>query len=169
MEKVIRTTILVLFMCFQSAAYGQKGAVWSGVDTQLSKYGSEYKHVEVSYSLGYNFTEKFYAALKLEDSMLLVKREGDKDYGNNATLGLAAGYNIMKVEEAKLDIRAAVGSTLLNKDWKYLYYDGCLLLKRCYGRATPSVGFGLRYYDTYNNVYKNQLRFYVALGCSVVM
>lgn len=160
--------ILLLFLV-QSEAFSQKGTVWSGFDTQLSKYGSNYKFVEVAYKLGYNFTDKLYANLRIEDAMMFVNEDDVRYNSNNCTLGVNVGYELFRQEEMHVDARIGAGSTILNKDWKYMYYDGCLLLTRTYDKVTPSVGFGARYYDSYNGMFKNRFRAYVIMGFAIAM
>lgn len=64
---------LLVFMLFVSnGMYGQseKGDFWSSIEARSSAFsGKGKRHVEIAYSLGYNITNRFSAAINLEDAV----------------------------------------------------------------------------------------------------
>lgn len=118
MRRIIFIIGMTLGLCFCVCARGQvKKDIWSEVSTHLSMYGSSNKHMEVSYTLGYNFTERFAAGLNLEESVTLFKIDGEKDHYVNTTIGAKLSYDIFK---KLIAIQAGSGVTCDNKPWKYL-------------------------------------------------
>lgn len=167
MRRIIFIIGMTLGMCFCVCARGQvKNDIWSEVSTHLSMYGSSNNHMEVSYTLGYNFTERFAAGLNLEESVTLFKIDSEKDHYVNTTIGAKLSYDIFK---KLIAIQAGSGVTCDNKPWKYLYYDAMICFKTEIGKVVPTLGLGIRYYDSMSKSFGNYFRGYVSLGCIVVM
>lgn len=166
--KHVKFIFAVIFIfCVSNASYAQKGKFWLDVKTNVSQYGDNKNHLEVAASLGYNFTERLYANVTVEDAITMFEENGVKDHYKNGTLGLGLGYKVFTFGNASIDLRANGGMTLNNEAWKYFYYDGGVYLRRRIGIVTPSIGFGVRYYDSRNDNFKGHLRAYASLGCSI--
>lgn len=163
--------IFLSVLCILSPAllHAQKGEVMSDFATQVSQHGSKYSHTDISCMLSYNFSSKIYGGLKIEDALAMTEIDGIKDHHKNFTIGTTWGVRMFKLDEnLNVDLRAGLGTTVGGEDWKYIYYDGGLFLNRRYGCVVPSVGFGVRYYDSYNKANDSRLRGYVSLGFAFI-
>lgn len=167
MRRIIFIIGMTLGLCFCVCTRGQvKKDIWSEVSTQLSMYGNSKRHMNVSYTWGYNFTNRFSAGINIEDDITLFKIDGEKDHYSNITAGAKLNYDIIK---KFIGFQIGSGVTCDNKPWKYLYYDAMLRLKTKVGKVIPTCGFGIRYYDSMSKSFGNHLRGYVSMGCVVVM
>ena len=71
---------MTLGLCFCVCAWGQvKIDIWSEVSRQLSMYGNSKRHMNVSYTWGYNFTNRFSAGKNIEDDITRFKNAAEKD------------------------------------------------------------------------------------------
>lgn len=164
MGKFVITFVSFFVCCFYIPASGHvKDDIWMSGETHLSAYGRDKKHFEVAYTLGYNFTDRFFVGLNLEEAVTLFDSDGVKDHYVSPTAGARLGYEVLKC----LDVVAGAGLTCDDEAFKYVYYDGMLRLKGNYKRVIPSIGFGFRYYDAMGGRFENHWRMYVSLGCSV--
>lgn len=171
--KGIKFLFALLFMfgieAFASAQ-SKKGEIWSGVDTHLSAFGGNSKrHVDISYTLGYNVSNRFYAALNLGDAVSLFEKGVEKDHYMNITGGGEIGYDLFLLGKTSVSLQGGAGVTLDNKAWKYVYYDIMMNFGHRMDNVIPTIGYGVRYYDSMTRHFSNHARFYVSLGCIVIM
>ena len=136
----------------------------SSIATKASLYGHDNRHLELGVALKYNLSDRFYAKIAAETGIVLFDKDGIKDHYENYTLGLGAGYRIVKYTRLGIDADVSGGLSLKNSPWKYFYYDGSVNFWFRQGIIKPTFGFGVRYYDSRNDNFDNHLRFYVSIG-----
>ncbi len=166
MKKALMTIILLSAACVSQCALAQaKKDLWSSVSTTLSGYGHDRNHYEIIYTLGYNLTNRFSIALVGEEGISLFDSHGKKDHYVNSTIGASVGYDVLK----QISFNVGAGVTYDDKPWKYVYYNAMVCFKHQYGRAIPTFGFGMKYYDSLAKSFSNHWRGYVSFGCIVII
>lgn len=135
-----------------------------GFNTNISTFSDEFKSFEFKVNLGYYIFPDFFAAFNFEESVGLFNLDNTKRYVINETFGGLLGYNIYRFEAGVIDVKAGVGTSINSKDWKFTYYDGTVSLNIGKSSFRPSIGLGVRYYDSRNSLYKNYFNFFVTFG-----
>jgi hypothetical protein len=164
MKKTI--LILIFLLCGICGVLAQeKGAYHAGFDTQFSLYGnSGLKPVEMGIDLGYNFTNWLDGSIRFEESIGLFEANHVKSYALSEAIGGVVGFNVFKSNAGTLTLKTSIGGTVGHNDWRYLFYSGGVYFNFGNTKIKPSLGFGVRYYDSKTDAVNNYLRFYCSLG-----
>lgn len=160
--------LLIFILFVNTGMYGQseKGDFWSSIEARSSAFsGKGKRHVEVAYSLGYNITNRFSAAINLEDAVSLFEIEGEKDHYMNAVGGGKFIFKAFKRKNTDYGIECGAGATLDDKAWKYAYYDISVFTSHPIGKVRTFVSYGYRYYDSMSRSFGNHWRFRISIGC----
>lgn len=161
---------LLLSLCFLSiatVAFSQKEDIRVEIHTQGSVLYKEFRPYEISCDIGYNITDRFFVNVRGESTIALFKIDGTKNHYTNAAYGINAGYTFLKNDLCNIDARIGFGDNMRRKqDWKYNYYDGSVYAHLGKSKVKPSIGIGVRHYNSRNSIYKDYTRFFVAIGLS---
>lgn len=114
-------------------------------------------------SPGYSFDGKWYMALPLTVTNELFSTGEVKTYQTTGSVGLSAGYNLLKNNNTIIVLSAAVGGTVYAQTAKSLYYDLCAQWGTS-ARLKPLVGLGIRYYQTLEKRDKDHFCVYASIG-----
>lgn len=154
---------LCLFLSLASAV-GQEVDVTWGFLTNMSIVNKDFRAINLEANLGYRFAKDLFLVSKFETATALFNtNEGDKNY-TTATAGVFLRYNIYQFNTGLLDIRGGWGASILKTDWSYLYYDGGVFLNVSNLAYKPTIGLGVRYYDSYKNTHKDDIKVYMSIG-----
>ena len=165
MKKLLLVVVLAALGSNSWAQY--KGTFAYRFDTQFSLFQGSLKTVEIGMiNFGYHITDRFYAGLRNEVSIGLFdpNNNGEETSWKAAeNLGAVLEYNI-----GGPTLRISAGTTPGGKkdDWKYTYYSGGIYIQ---GRHTvsPSIGIGLRYYDSHTKMFDDYFRIFISVGFNV--
>ncbi len=166
LRKILTAFIACITMFPFVSSAQEKGDVSAVIQTDASLYSSDFKPLEFGVDLDYYFTDRFYGGVKVETAAGLFDMDSHKTYYLNGTYGLNLGYNLFQFEKTRLDINAAVGNTMSNKDWKYLYYEGGIYYQYVRSEVRPRIGIGVTYYDSRNKMFDSYVRGFVSIGFS---
>lgn len=167
-SKTICLLLPLLLYCTGMAGQAKKGEFWSMVNARVSAFsGAEKKHMELTYTTGYNITDRFSVGVSLEDAVTLFNLDGKKDHYMSPVAGGMIGYDLVRHKKTILNVCGGAGATLDNQAWKYVYYDASIGIAHPTGKVVTSVSYGCRYYDTMGHAFANHCRFYVAVGCLI--
>ncbi len=169
-SKLVSLFVVTLFFCTSASGQTKKGDVWSGVGARLSAFGGKEKqHVELAYTLGYNFTDRFSSGIVLEDAVSLFENDGAKDHYMNVVGGAKLAYKVLQFSKSAYSLQGGAGATLDNQAWKYVYYDLSMSVSHPVGKVEATIGYGFRYYDSMRHSFGNHWSFYISFGCVLPM
>lgn len=163
--KKIFISIIFLCTCFLTVHAQEKNTYTFGFETQTSLYGdSGLKSMEFSADLGYNITDWFSAWIRGETSVGLLDIDHVKNYQISDVLGGVVGFNLLRIKEGSLTIKASAGGTVGGDNWKYAYYSGGVYFNFTRAKIKPTLGLGVKYYDSSSKSFDNYFRFYASFG-----
>lgn len=162
--------LLLLMFSANSVSAQQKGLSGrSGFQASFASLNnqSEFKGYEYYVSPGYRFSSNFSTWVQAEVAIAHFKVDGVKNFEENGTLGIGAGYNFLNSNEGTLELSVTAGNTLGGSDWKYLYIDGGLKWAIGKEKTRMYFGFGIRYYNSHNERYENYFNTYATIGFKI--
>lgn len=165
----MKKIILLFFIVFTvGASYAQeKGFSWGALGSS-GNMGKDFSIMKLETFIGYNLTSDFAVYGKAESNYTLPQKNEQLTPSHiSQALGLNLKYNLYKFNSGIFDIRAGAGSSILNKDWKYLFYDLGLYLQATRDYTKPTIGIGFRYYDMQNQGSKDYPSVFVSIGFTV--
>lgn len=165
MMKKLITIVITLSVFILNTNAQEKGTYTVGFESQMSLYGdSGLKTVELNIDLGYNITNHLSAWVRFEESIGLFNVSDTRNYKTSEVLGGVIGFNALKTDVGILTVKAAAGGTVGGNDWKYAYYQGGVYFNFTRHKIKPTLGFGVRYYDSNSSAFKNYCRFFTSIG-----
>lgn len=157
--KMKYTLLSLILFCAPIFVAAQEHTGIFGLHFQGSSLSKEFKPVSYGLELGYNFTNKLYAAARLDREISLFKKAGVKDYTRSYVIGLDAGYKVLTVGDTSVGVQVGSGVNpgAKSNEWKYVYYEGQLYFEiKVRSGLTPRFGVGVRYYDSHRDMYPNR-------------
>lgn len=167
--KRLSILIIILTLALASVQAQEKGTYTVGFETQASLYGgsSELKSVDLGFDLGYNVTDWLTTSLRFKQSVGLFNIDKVKSYQTSGVwgvLGGVLGFNVYRSDVGTLTLKASVGATVGKNDWKYTYYSGGAYFNMTKQKIKPTIGFGVKYFDSQADAFDDYLRVFVSLG-----
>ena len=165
--------LIVLLACSVAAGNAQtKGwtaAAWFQADAIPLNGHKDFSSVGMVIAPGYAFSPSFFTRLQCDLTVGMWDDGVDTGiFNRNMTLGPAVGYNIIKNNPVWgiVDISAAVGKTLQNKNRSYHFYDLGLgwAFVPARDKMKMQLGIGIRYTDSHNRGFDDYCSMYVKLG-----
>ena len=104
--------------------------------------------MEFTADVGLNVTNWLAITGKFDTTAGLFDIGGVKSYELTESAGVRFAFKVLKTKYGTLSLNASGGSTLGNPDWKYTYYSGGCYFNMGKGKIKPTLGAGLKYYDT---------------------
>jgi hypothetical protein len=152
-------------MFFSGNVYAQKNTIIAGLHTHISQNGTDFQPMELGLDAGYNITDDFFVNLRYEHAVALFTIDNTDSHYAYGTYGSYLGYKIIKFDGGVVDLRAGLGDcTSKKEDWKYSYYDFGINFNAGRERTKPTLGLGVRFYNSKNDIYKDYTRVYMSLG-----
>ena len=167
MHRKIKCCVLffLLLSVMSTSVLAQRGEITSGLHSRLSQYDKDFRPYEICFDFGYYFTDRFFGNIRFENAVALFDIKGTESHYVNGIYGFNLGYRIVKFDGGVLDVRVGFGDSMIKKrDWKYMYYDAGINVNLGTAKVKPSLGLGVRFYDSRNNNYKDYTRAYLSLG-----
>lgn len=134
----------------------------------------EFQANEIVFAPGYAFNRSVFVRAQLEGVIGLWDHgERGRTYRLNSALGASVGWNAIKSEEwGIVELAAATGNSMYNRDWSYLFCDfgiswlqsEFLTAKNDKKRLGFLVGIGARYYNSHNSRFENYCNLYLKVG-----
>ncbi len=167
MKKPVFFFLVVLLSGITDRSYAQKFGDGTGMfEIPVSLSGNkEFIPMEWSVDIGCYMTDWLAVVAKGDTFVGLFNENNVRSYSLSSALGGGLNFDVLKRGRNTLSVRAFCGATLGRADWKYTYYSGGVYFSRGNGDIKPTIGLGVKYYDTNKGYdFDDYLRVYLSLG-----
>ena len=116
--------------------------------------------------LGYRIDDNWSIWMPVSTDLLLINKQSTRNYLDQGTIGLGAGYSINMKDHKAIGFNLSAGSTYLNYEVDYLKIKAAVSLGYHHLEFSPYVSIGCTYFKPYSGMPDDVVMYEVTIGFS---